>query len=146
MLPVVTSTSNHLEANVLQTGGLGNLPVNTRPRVRGQGGQVDDEVTNLPEEIVLIGVPILSPLVIWIRIDDRNPHKGRSGLERGKGLGITHKLGKVELNDGSTDQIRAGWEIDQSGGYGGRVTTSAASWTLGDGPINGIGVIINTVS
>jgi hypothetical protein len=50
------SISSHVEDNVLQAGGLCDLPVDTSTSPDRHRGSVDNEVTNLTEKVVLIEV------------------------------------------------------------------------------------------
>jgi hypothetical protein len=52
-----SSIGAHIEDNVLQRSCLGNLPVNSCSYSDGHSRGIDDEVANLAEEVVLIGIP-----------------------------------------------------------------------------------------
>ncbi len=55
--------------------------MNSGTGARRHSSQVDDEVANLAEEVVLVGVPVVASVVVGIRIDGpRNPVDGCRSL------------------------------------------------------------------
>ena len=94
----------HVKLNVLQRRGLGDLPVNARAPVGWLLGDVDDEVANLTEEVVLVGEPVVLP-VVRVRVDNRHPLERRVGLEDGPVEGVTDEL---ESRCSSHSQGRSG--------------------------------------
>lgn len=55
-----------------QAAYLSNLPMNASACRSGHGGQVDDKVPDLSEEIICVGIPVFSCIVIRIRVDHCN--------------------------------------------------------------------------
>jgi hypothetical protein len=73
-------------------------------------GKVEDHVTNLPEEIVLVHVPVHTGTVwvclmgnVRVCINQRDACKGRASLDDGAVVGVADELGVVVLDDGRTD-------------------------------------------
>ena len=62
-LLVVGATTHHFEANVLQAGGLGDLPVDTGSSSSRHGSDINDKVANLSVEVVLVCVPVTASIV-----------------------------------------------------------------------------------
>lgn len=54
----VASVGSHVEDDVLERSRLGNLPMNTGSGIGGLGRGVEDEVTDLAVEVVLVRVPV----------------------------------------------------------------------------------------
>ena len=59
-LVIIASSSRGAEFNILERGCLGNLPVNTRRLNIWHSSDVNDEVTNLSKEVVLIRVLLIT--------------------------------------------------------------------------------------
>ena len=85
--------NRHLKVNVLQGCGLGYLPMNAGRHVflvmipvgASHGGQIQLEVPDLPEELVLVDVPVRSVAIrdVRITIDQGNSGKVLGSLDRG---------------------------------------------------------------
>jgi len=138
----------HAEDDVGQTGSLGDLPVNSYDlSVDGDSSGVDDEVTNLTVEVVLVGEPVESVGSVRIRLDHEGALEVGSSQEGGEVVGISNKLCQIVLNQRGRNQVSSRGEEDKSGSDGGRVTskTTSASWG-GDGSIDGGGIIGDSVS
>ena len=54
LLPVrLTAIGSHLKDDVLKAGSLGHLPMNTGPNIGWHLPEINDEVSDLSEEVVL---------------------------------------------------------------------------------------------
>jgi hypothetical protein len=61
-----SSIGSHVEDDILERSGLSNLPMNTGPSSKWHCSQVENKVSDLTEEVVLISVPVDSALFIGI--------------------------------------------------------------------------------
>jgi len=86
---------DHIELYVLQAGGLRDLPVDTSTYGCRHCSHIDDEVSDLAEEVVLVGVPIRACVFIWIRIDESNTDKASCALDGRASDGVANELGIV---------------------------------------------------
>lgn len=136
----------HVEDNVLKTSGLSNLPVDTSASLGTQVGDVNDEVANLTEKVVLVGVPVGTVILVRVRVDDSHADKAGSGLEGGNINGITNKLSVISLHNGLADHVSTGREVDEGRLGSLRVTAETATRAVGDSRVDGIGVISRSVT
>jgi len=116
LLLIARATFDHVEHDVLKTRSLSDLPVDTSTRSRWHSSQVDDEVPNLTEEVVLVGVPVGSSVLIWIRVNDSDTLEACCSLYSWNGDGIANELCVVQLDDWLADEVVTRWEVDQSWG------------------------------
>jgi hypothetical protein len=102
---LVATISSHVENNVLQTSCLCNLPMNTSADIHRHCGSINDEVSNLTEKVILIGIPIGAPSSVWIRVDQSDTLEVGGSLDGWNGDSITHKLRVVKLDKRGADHI-----------------------------------------
>lgn len=114
LLLIARATFDHVEDDVLEARSLGDLPVDSSASGRRHSSQINDEVPNLTEEVVLIGVPIGTSILIWIRVNDGDSLEACCALDGWWRAGVTDKLGVIELDDWFADEVVAGWEVYQS--------------------------------
>lgn len=136
----------HLKPEVLERGGLRNLPVNTSGDLGG--GDVDDKVADLAVEVVLIGEPVgaIATGDIRIRINQAHALEAGRGLQCGQVGGITNELSVVILNDRLADDVGTGREVDDGGSGSRRVAALAATAAVGNDFVDNIGVIGDTIA
>jgi hypothetical protein len=53
-----SSIGSHVEDNVLERSGLRDLPVDTCTNTDGHCSGIYDEVADLTEEVILVGIPV----------------------------------------------------------------------------------------
>ncbi|CAG9937310.1 unnamed protein product [Clonostachys rosea f. rosea IK726] len=144
---VLAAVLNHEELDVLERGGLGNLPVDTSTRGLGLGGDVDLEVANLSEEVVLVGEPVVTGVGVGVGVDDSHALEVGTGLEGGDIRKITNQVGVVVGNDGLGDNVGTRGEVDESGSGGAGVAAQTASVVASsDGSVDGNSVIRGTIT
>lgn len=146
LLVGITASLDHLKANVLQAGSLSNLPVDTGSGALRHSREIDNEVANRAEEVVLVGVPVGTVIVVRVGVDNSNTLESRSGLQSGNIERITNHLGVVVLDDGLGDNIGTGWEVNQSRSNSGRVAVFSTAVARRDSLVNGIGVISGAIT
>ena len=122
-------TGNHVEDDVLERGGLSDLPVNTGTSSLRHASKVNDKVTNLAEEVVLVSKPIVSVGFVWVRVNDGHTDEVSSSLESRRVHSVTNHMGVVVLDKWSADEIRARRKVDDGRSDRGRITTKAAART-----------------
>ncbi|CAI6089739.1 unnamed protein product [Clonostachys chloroleuca] len=141
---VLAAVLNHEELDVLERGGLGNLPVDTS---LGLGGDVDLEVANLSEEVVLVGEPVVTGVSVRVGVDDSHALEVGTGLEGGDIRKITNQVGVVVGNDGLGDNVGTRGEVDESGSGGAGVAAQTASVVASsDSSVDGNSVIRGTIT
>ena len=146
LLVLASVALGHLENNVLQTGGLRNLPVDTSGGLCSR--DVDNKVTDLTVEVVLVGVPVGS-IATWdigVGIDQAHTFEVGSGLQDRHVQWVTDELGVVVLNDGLADDVGTGREVDESGGSGCGVAALTTTVAVSDNLVNDFGIVSNTIA
>ncbi|CAG9998128.1 unnamed protein product [Clonostachys byssicola] len=144
---VLAAVLNHEELDVLERGGLGNLPVDTSTRGLGLGGDVNLEVANLSEEVVLVGEPVVTGVGVRVCVNDSHALEVGTGLEGGDIREITNHVSVVVGNDGLGDNVGTRGEVDESGSGGAGVAAKTASVVASsDGSVDGISVIRGTIT
>jgi len=73
---------------------------------------VNDEISDLSEEVILVSEPVNSSISVRISIDECHSLESSSSLDCGKSHSITDKLGVVILDDWRANSIGTRWEID----------------------------------
>lgn len=141
-----TTVCAHVEDNVLQRGGLRNLPMDTGTSGVVHGGQVDLEVANLAEEVVLVDPPVGAIVLVRVCINDSHAGESGRGLDDGQAGGIANQLGVVVLLDGSADNVGTGREVDEGRGDGRGLAVLATTATIGDGSVDGGSIIGRAVT
>src|SRR4051794_22353797 len=67
LLPIITaSSSHHLKTDILKTCSLSNLPMNTSTSGHRNSSEINNKVADLAKEVILVGVPIISIIIIGI--------------------------------------------------------------------------------
>ena len=97
------SVGSHVEDNVLKRSSLGNLPMDTSTSSDRHSCSIDDEVADLPEEVVLVRIPVNTSIRIRITINQSNASKASGCLDCWDRDGITDELGIVKLDKGCAD-------------------------------------------
>lgn len=113
LLLVVITAFDHLKTNVLETCGLRNLPMDTRTTCRRHGCQINDEVANLAEEVVLIGIPVGPCIIVGVAVHDCDALERWCGFDRRKIDSISDKLGVVQLNQRLADEVGTRRKVDK---------------------------------
>lgn len=109
-------------------------------------GDVDDKVADLTEEVVLVHPPVGAIIFIRVGVDDGHAGERGSSLES-RGVGsIAHELGVVVLNNRLADEVCAGREVDHSRSDGRRLAVQATTSTRGDGAVDGICVVGDSIT
>lgn len=139
-------TLGHLENNVLKTGGLRNLPMDTGSNLGGR--DINDKVADLAVEVVLVGVPIgaVASWDIGIRIDHAHTFKVCRSLENRHVQWITNELCVVVLDEGFADDVGTGGEIDERRSRCRRVAALATAIASSDDLVDNIGVISDAIA
>ena len=85
---------------------------------------VENEIANLSEEVVLVGVPIGAVAIWYVRISINHSHalEVRAGKKRGGIVRVADHLSHVEHEDGGADDILPRWEVHHCWCRSGRVT------------------------
>ncbi len=122
-LLVVVAAFDHLEADVLQTSSLSDLPMDPGTCRSRKACQVNDEVSDLTEEVVLVGVPICPGIGIRVGVNNCDAYKIGSSFEDGQADGISDELRVVQLNNRLADNVGTGRKVDDGWGDGGGVTS-----------------------
>lgn len=115
--------------------------MDTRPCCRRHSCQVDDEISDLAEEVVLIRVPVCPSIHVRIGVDDGHTFERRGSFDGRKGDSISDNLGVVELNHGFADYVRTRRKIDKGGSDCGRVASLTAPISYGDGLVDGFSIV-----
>ena len=115
--------------------------VDTGTGALGHTSQVDLEVANLAEEVVLVGVPVGTVVVVRVDIDDSHTFEVGGGLQDGEVADITNHVGVVVGKKGLGDNVGTGREVNKSGSNSLRITTLAAAVAVREGRVDGFGVI-----
>ena len=95
----------------------------------------------MPEEVVLIRVPIGAAIHIWVRINHSHTLESRSCFESGKTESVANKLSVVVLDDRGRDEILPWWEVNQGGGYCARIASLTTAVAVRDSFIDGSRII-----
>ena len=112
---------------------------------RVTGRNVNDEITDLAIEVVLIRVPIpIGP--VRVRVDHGDTCEAGCCFEGGESNCIANKLSIIILYQWRADKVCSRWEVDQSWGYGTGIAALTTAVAIGDGGINGCGVVRRTVA
>lgn len=109
-------------------------------------GQVDDEVSDLSEEIILVGIPVGSCIIIGIRVDHCNTLERRRCLYGRNGNSVADELSIIHLYDRFADEIGSGGKVNQRGRDRRRITAPTASVPAGDGIVDCISIIVLAIS
>ncbi|CAG7827967.1 unnamed protein product, partial [Allacma fusca] len=143
----VLTVGCHLEVEVDQGSGLGNLPMDTvGGEVGGTAGGVKVEITDLTEEVVLVGVPLVLSTTVGIRVEHADSVKVGSHDEGWAVVGITNQLTEVVHDDGSGDQVLSGGEVNDGGGESGGSAVVTTAGTRRNGGVDASSVIRDTIS
>lgn len=94
---------------------------------RRHSRQVDDQISDLAEEVVCVGIPVLPTVQVRIGVNDGHALKRGGSFDGGKSNGISDQLGVVELDHWLAHDVCTGWEIDESWSDCGRVASLTAS-------------------
>lgn len=141
-----STISAHVEDNILQTGSLCNLPVNTSTVSEWHGREINVEVSDLTEEVVLVGEPVDSTIFIWVGIDDSHASEVGSGLEGWNVESITDHVGVVVLLQRSADHVRPWWEVDEGRCDSRRVATLSTAVAGSNGAVDGSSVVAGAIA
>jgi hypothetical protein len=136
----------HLKTDVLERGGLRDLPVNTSGSLGSRN--VNDEVADLTVEVVLVGEPV-GTITTWdirICVHDSHALEGGGSLDGGEVVDITNKLGVVVLDDGFAHSVGTSREVNDSRSCGRRVTALAASLAISNGLVDSRSVVSSTIT
>lgn len=138
--------SAHVEDDILQTGSLRNLPVNSSTVGEWHASKINVEVSDLTEKVVLVGKPIDSTILIWVGINDSHASEVGSGLDGWNVESITDHVGVVVLLQWSADHVRSWWKVNQSRGDSRRVATLSAAVAGSNGAIDGGSVVAGAIA
>lgn len=140
------SALDHVELNVLQAGGLRNLPMNTSACRGRHSGHVDDKIPDLAVEVILVGVPIRTAVIIRIRIDEGNTSKAWCTFDSRKSDSVANHLGVVVLNYWLGHEVGPWREVDQRWGHSRAVAPLTAAVSRRDGVVDSLGVVCNSIA
>lgn len=90
--------------------------MDTGSRALRHSSEIDNEVANLTEKVVLIGVPVGTSVSVWVGVNDSHAGEGSSGLENRQVGSITNELRVVVLDDWLGDDIGSRGEVNDGGG------------------------------
>ena len=107
---------------------------------------IDDKVSDLAIEIVLVGVPIGAFVVVRVRVDNGDTSEAGRCFDCGNCNRIADKLGVIILNQWLADEIGSRWKVNESWGHGTGVAALTAAVAITDGGIDCCGVIGVTVT
>ncbi len=103
--PLCGGRDGHVEVQILKRSGLGYLPVDAGRHVLlavvvvgpVHGGQVEDEVADLPEELVLVDVPLVAVAAgdVYVGVNQGNAGEVGRPLDCGPVIGVSYKLGII---------------------------------------------------
>lgn len=122
-----TAALYHLETDVLKAASLRHLPMDASTRSLIHARQVDNKISNGPEEVVLVGIPVSAGIGVWIGIDHSNSLKRGGCFDDWHSQSIADELSIVILDNWLGYDICACGEIDNRGGHGRRVTAQSTS-------------------
>jgi len=144
---VGVGSGGHTEDDVQKRSGLCYLPVDTGGGLGRVGGcGINDKVSDLSVEVVLVGVPVATGVSVRVGINNSHSSKVWQSRDRWWIDCVTNKLGHIILDDRARHSISSLREVDQSGPDGGRVTSLTTSSKCGDSSVDGGSVIGDTVS
>ena len=106
---------------------------------------IDDKVSDLAKEIVLVGVPV-AVIAVRVRVDNGNTSEAGRCFNCRKCNRIADKLGVIILDQRRADEVCSRWKVNESWGYGTGVAAFTAAVTITDGGIDCCGVIGVTVT
>ena len=106
---------------------------------------VDDKVSDLAKEIVLVGVPI-AVITVRVRVDNGDTSEAGRCFDCRKCDRIADKLGIIILDQWRADEVRSRWKVNESWSYGTGVAAFTAAFAITDGGIDCCGVIGGTVT
>ena len=106
---------------------------------------VDDKVSDLAKEIVLVGVPI-AVVAVRVRVDNGDTSEAGRCFDCRKCDRIADKLGVIILDQGLADEVRSRWKVNESWGHGTGVAAFTTAVAITDGGIDCCGVIGVTVT
>ena len=144
-LLVAGATLNHFKDDVLQAGGLSNLPVNTGSASSRHGCNVNDKIAYLAIKIILIRVPIIT-VRVWVRIDDGNAREAGRCFECGNTNRVADELCVIVLDDRRADEVCSRWKVHQSRGYCGGIAALTAAVAISNGSVDCCGVVRGAIS
>lgn len=110
-----SSVSPHVEDNILKRSSLSDLPMNTSSNIHRHSCEIDNEIADLAEEIILVGVPIDSPIGIWVWVEKSNTSEVWKSLDSGNRNCVANKLCVIELDNGFANPVCSRGEVDKSG-------------------------------
>ena len=76
------------------------------------GSQINDEVPNLAEKVVLVGIPVAARGVVWVSVDDSHTLETGCTLDRWGRESIANELGVVVLDDRLAYGVCTWWEVN----------------------------------
>lgn len=144
-LLVAGATLNHFKDDVLQAGGLSNLPVNTGSTSSRHGCNVNDKIAYLTIEVILIGVPVIS-VRVWVRIDDGNAREAGRCFDCGNTNRIADELCVIVLDDRRADEVCSRWKVHKSRGYCSGIAALTAAVAISNGSVDCCGVVCGAIS
>ncbi len=107
--------------------------------------QVDDKVSDLAIEVVLVRKPV-DTIDIWVSINDRHTLETCRGLDCRKAESVTDHLGVVVLVERSADDIGSWRKVDNCRSDSRRITTLTASIAGGYGALDGCSIVGATIT
>ena len=119
--------------------------MNAGTRSSRHRSDVNDEVSDLAIEIVLIGIPV-DTVRVWVGIDDGDTRELGRCFDRWDGNRIANKLRVIVLDDRRTDQIRSRWKVNNSRGYSTRIASLTAAAAIRNGVVYCRGIVCGAIS
>ena len=80
------------------------------------GSYVNDEIPDLPIEVILVGVPV-DAFRVGVRIDDCDTRETGRCFDCGNSNRIADKLRVIVLDDRRADKVCSRWKVHNSRGY-----------------------------
>lgn len=114
--------------------------------LRGNRRKINLKISNLPHKQIRRDPARFSrklrSTIVLTGINEGERRQTRSSFENGAVVGVSVELGDVVHVDGFADQIGTGGEVDYGGGgSAGVAEPGAAAVLVGDGAVDGVGVV-----
>lgn len=114
LLPVVLTTYSHVHDEIGQRSSLSDLPMNTCACCFGQPCDVQDKITDLSVEVVLISIPATAALtrIVDVRIKKCDTVEVSGSDDRRRINCVSNQLSVVVENDGRADNVSTRRNVD----------------------------------
>ncbi len=120
--------------------------MNTSTATERHTGQVNNKVTNLAEEVVLIRKPVDSSILVRIGVNNSHAREAGSGLKSWGVDSIANHMSVIVLLQWRADHVNTWGEIYQCWCNGCRITTLSTASAGSDGIVDGDRVVSRAIA